>query len=243
MSVKIESNVNNFCKPVFVNRNGVKYVETLVARGNQPDDIVLIKSDEYFTGSNSYEMKIYDKDCIQEKGSYHHVLSSFKKMIDGFLIDVSPKFRNKGYGELLKLVSIIELEENKFESISIESLPESIPFHFKYGFKPDLGVWGQNVLAIKQCLESIFSKTSEHSSLHKKSFAFISILNEESGVSQKNIEKMNLLVEKYISQNLKLWNENMLEGPLPMILEHKVVKNRAAFFNKLLKKHMINYKI
>lgn len=61
-------------------------------------------------------------------------------------------------------------------------------------------------------------------------------------LNTKLAEKVNKFIESYIKQHLYGWKEAKFND-IPMILTSDKIKQCAGFYNKLFKKHGIDYQI
>ena len=70
------------------------------------------------------------------------------------------------------------------------------------------------------------------------------IENENSvSLGKDTREFVNKFIESYTKQHLHNWQDTKIRPFLPMVLTESRLKQFAGFYNKLFKKHGINYKI
>lgn len=147
--------------------------------------------------------------------------------------------RNRGFGEFMRLISLITMKENHLKEIKIESLLPAIPFHRKYFFEPDIE---RNPFPIKILLGNIKDDVT---------------LPEQFRTSAKDLlqrpqenftQKINQLIAKIIDK--KLFSRQHLSTPsgykyctIPMRLTSGTLNRNRDFFNALFKKHGIDYEI
>lgn len=169
-----------------------------------------------------------------------------KKGIFGFNINVERKYRNNFVGELLRLVSIIELFENNKEEIEIASKPSAIYFHSKYKFEPDIRMFSSRDNALMSCIKN------ECSDMVKERAEAITIMEKikqlKTPEENRNFCKIvNEFIKKYITKVLSLSKERQVFYPFDYGFNMKLLKTsileNAKFFNEMYRKHGINYKI
>lgn len=94
------------------------------------------------------------------------------KTMFGYLIETLPEYRQKGYGfgELMRLSSIITMIENNIQKLKITSKNTAINFHKKYKFQPaeiastapkkylDMELTTQDIIENKNFFNELFKK-------------------------------------------------------------------------------------
>ena len=173
-------------------------------------------------------------------GKYDYLIDNQDRTINYGYIETSHGNRRRGIGEILRLTSLIMLKENNLNTIKLEAFSEAIPFHFKYKFSPDL--------ELKKTAESILSeikyKPFVSNSFREKAKRLITqILSDDNFLSPKNRHDVNQFIENYIKKNLSNWQDAKFSENLPMELSINKINENAEFFNKLFKKHSIDYTI
>lgn len=197
---------------------------------------------------NSLTTKLINKNG-RELGSETFILKSDNSSY-GTHIEVAPAYRQKGYhlGEILRLSSIIMILENKIKSFEIFSLPEAIFFHKKYKFDPNI---------IDETTMKFFLTDTIDNCQKKKNFQDIYkeanyILNSSPKQKDQNnspldlINKTNELMKKYFDKVLNKKGEykhHHFRFGLQMQLSQENILKNKDFFNKLFKKHKIDYVI
>lgn len=173
------------------------------------------------------------------------------KYIYGYNITVEPKYRKTGikskyrFGELLRLGSVITMLKNKYKSIRIYSLNDAVYFHSKYKFEPAI----EELNEAQKTLESIIKDTTtSFSDLRKTAQILLSKKPATTDFKQKDLffGKVNALVKQYIERVLKEGNNgsgHTFDKGFDMILTQDTAYKESKFFNKLFKKHGIDYKI
>lgn len=159
--------------------------------------------------------------------------------------------KKHGYGEVLRLNSIVTLLENNLKKITIFSMNDAIPFHHKYKFHPvvsgrdeELEIlneisYEKNPLLVKQKSQSI--KMMDEILI---SGMFPSLKASKSNVSAflddylSEIEKNK--IEWFSGKHIRKVN---LGVHLNMELDRDTILKNRDFFNRLFEKHKFDYKI
>ena len=156
-------------------------------------------------------------------------------------IKIETKFsqRGQGFGEFMRLLSLITMKENNLREIKIESLLSAIPFHRKYFFEPDIE---KNSFPIKILLTNI--KNDETLPPHFRT-ATKGLLRHP---QEHFIRKVNSLIAKIMDKHLLkrkhlMTPDGYIYGAIPMRLKRSNVNKNKDFFNALFKKHGIDYEI
>lgn len=157
------------------------------------------------------------------------------------------KGRRHGFGELMRLTSIMEMLENNCNSISIFSKNTAVYFHGKYKFKPNI-TDKKNALDILSNIindKSLgYKKISEKAKQLYKELEQIETLSDE----QKTLlfNKINTLVNSYIKKALaeeKGGKGHEFAQGMNMILTKEIIQKEKKFFNQKYKNRGIDYKI
>ena len=173
-------------------------------------------------------------------------VSYVNKSLLGENMMVNMEYRRKNYrfGELMRLASIMEMIENKLNSIKIYSKNSAIYFHSKYKFKPAI----QSVEEADNVLKVITNDSSQN--FCDLSLNAQKMLKESSQKKNKNVNdfcgRTNKLLTRYLERALKEGNNGKghpISENIAMILDMKTIKENKDFFNELYKKHGIDYKI
>ena len=167
-----------------------------------------------------------------------------KKMFD-FNIETAKNYRNKfRIGELLRLVSIMEMFENKINYMQLYSRETAIYFHAKYGFKSDITRFSHR----DKTLETI-AGDARFVDLAQKAKAIIKEV-ERCRVSVRLRELCKItskLTDEYMQRVQLLSKDELNAHPFKegfdMILTKETVLEKKDMFNKLFKQHGIDYKI
>ncbi len=148
--------------------------------------------------------------------------------------------RDIGIGTCLHLNNIIEMLKNNVDLIELSASAPAIPFHIRFGFRP-CDVWTDNMVRNLRHLASNkdyrFKKFSEDAK-------FI-LSNQYSNDLKARLA--NQLIADYVNESLacKTTDElkQLMRSPTKMSLTRSDVFKNKDFYNKLLKKYNIDYKI
>lgn len=184
---------------------------------------------------------IVTDDKKETIGFYEYIINKSTATINnGYIETKSPK-RGRGIGEILRLSSIIEFMENGIKSLDIEAFPSAIPFHLKCKLKPNLTGYSQTIKILKDINEN----QNVQPYYRQKAKELTEKIEQENSVilKDKTKEIVNKFIEKFIKQHLQNWDAAKFQWYLPMSLTDSKLKQFADFYNKLFKKHGINYQI
>lgn len=187
------------------------------------------------------------------KDEFNHELgkedfSYFSDSLYGLSIEVKPEYKEKGYGfgEILRLSSIIMILENKIKEFLIYSLPSAIFFHSKYKFQPSIEKMedSKNILrnVIKNCNQKLFGD------IHLEAEKILTECEQCNTYEESKVifEKTNKLLEKYITRIMNFGNDYKLhpfDCGMHMKLTLDDIFYNKDFFNNLFDKHGIDYHI
>ncbi len=165
------------------------------------------------------------------------------KVLNGYNIEVIPKKQKQGIGEIMRLASIIEMKENGLDQIRLKSLPKALLFHLKYKFHPQFLSDDSNTAKkiLTELLSSNFSSQKMHGNIEKMLLCI-----EKNGIKSENhnlSQEIANLVLDYIKINSNNWDNAKFHTQIPLVLKNEDLKKYASFYNKLFKKHEIDYKI
>ena len=169
------------------------------------------------------------------------------KEITGYLMNVSEEYRQKGFrfGEMLRLFSVIEMNENKSPRLDIVSRPDAVYFHSKYKFEPSNICFSDRDMMLKTVSEdSSFSELAKEA----KKIIFAAENKTDKQLQRDLCIKTNALVQRYINQALLEDHENAyLRHPFKfgfsMSLSFENLLKNKDFFNNCFKKYGIDYGI
>jgi len=184
------------------------------------------------------------------------MISEEEKLFNGENMQVNKHLRRAfGYGELLRLASIIGMKENKLDKLSIFASSEAVPFHHKYKFYSDIPFQ-------KDFIEELLMKISRQRNpklAEAKYFAKNLMCKFEtagfcvsSGAVNKLLDEVNSLVENYLKtvdkNNLK-WESSIGESgvsfrtDIDMMLDWDTIVKNRDFFNEKFAHHGIDYSV
>lgn len=215
---------------------GYKYPAKLTVTQPRP---ISCEIEPYYTEYNdSAHFLAYIGNGLKPEIGTHRYFIEYDIMY-GLKMETDLAERNQGFGELMRLMSLITMKENKLSEIKIESLLSAISFHRKYFFEPDVE---QNPFPIDILLKNIKNDKTLPAQFRKEA---MKLLEQH----QDNfVKKVNLLVDEIMDR--QFFTRRLLTTPdgyayctIPMRLKHSVVNRNKDFFNKLFKKHGIDYEI
>lgn len=193
---------------------------------------------------NSFK-KVFSRETLMIEPKY--------KRIRGISISTEKEYRatktgrKHGFGELIRLTSIMEMLENKCKSISIFAKNTAIFFHGKYKFQPNISdkkEAGNALLTVINDKSPDFKRLSLRAKkLHAALEKIETMSNEE---KTKLFKKINNLLNQYVKKALAEGKNGLgheFDNGMSMILTEGVVQKQRGFFNKKFKNHGIDYKI
>ncbi len=258
--MKISSHYKYYKQNSYINKNfgalkfktdekGVKTPENLTIQTNIGEVKVVsepqLSHEEHIFYLDNYKLNFNQGKPVKGLGRESLSINLGGKFINGNRIDVNDDYQKKHkFGEILRLVSVIEMMENNLDSICIQSMPEAVIFHGKYKFVPD-----HDEFSVEEMLESI-SKNEATELIDCKNEAQDILkrikhygLWKDNGV---NLKQTNELTQKYIDIIIK---NRIPSGPKDFgegfgmeLTRERVIENKD-FFNSLFEKHGMDYEI
>ncbi len=232
--------INSLSKPVWKQFSNVKLCSLSLNKkelGSIAANVSHKKDDYYMTTLSSKNGEILGTDCF---GLYPQEQSMFDFDINTKL-NLRRKFR---IGELMRLISIIEMFENHINTIKLYSTETAVSFHAKYGFKADI----KRFMHRDKVLETIANDT-RFNNLAQKAELLIKQVQEcktpaglrelcklTSELTDEYLEKIKFL--SFAEQKLHPFKEGF-----DMKLSKENVLQEKDRFNILFEKHGIDYKI
>ena len=123
----------------FENINGYKLIRSERLQGSNGERIKLLSGLKSDDGRVVLSSDLYDSKGVLKAYNTFNIDNSNKVLNGYWMRVVDPLEQQKhGYGEVLRLASIIDLMENNLKKIAIFSRNEAILFHYKYKFRPVL---------------------------------------------------------------------------------------------------------
>ena len=229
-------NIHLPAKVSFYEGNGIKYLNRMPVKAK--DDVVFIHTihDEKDKHINTF---ITDKD--NNKLGYHEYYIS-NGLLDGDYMEVYHRYQGKGLGELLRLASIMMFKENNLNTMTLTSMNSALPFHIKYKLKPDMEAHTDTSEDILKMI--LINKVTSKDFKNKASGLLDNVwLMHTARAGDKYLEDLSDFITQYVIQNRKRWDDANFRLNVPLLLDSKTIKHNADFYNKLFKKHDIDYKI
>lgn len=188
----------------------------------------------------SVKNKHYKKPLAEEK------LNIFKnRAIYGSNIEVINIFREKNLrlGELTRLMSVAQMNENKSPHLRIFSKDTAVYFHTKYKFKPDMSEFD----TVEKVLTSIsHDKEPVLNDFSKAAMKFKDELWTTDSYCDEWLNSVNEMVGAYLNRVVELKlpkEEHKIDAYIHMVLTREDLLKNKDFFNELYKNHCIDYKI
>jgi len=262
MSIKAINlfNINKTIKlkePEFDTINGKKVIKKLTALNNQNQPVSLrSKFGNDYSIKESFVTEIFAQDKYTPVAFHNYWISEEHSAINGGMMSVSDASqKGKGYGELLRLTSIIDLQENYLDRIAILALNEAVPFHHKYKFKPCIPFQ-------KYSAEDLLMKISNNNKpeLNITKEKAINLLDEiqqaglifNTATHNRFTKSVNKLISEYLdaveTKKLNWESTKEKEGAsfrtdIEMVLNLEDIYHNKDFFNERFQKHGIDYEI
>lgn len=184
---------------------------------------------------DTYETNIINNGIKLAKETFN--INKKLKTLYGKFISTQEHYRNKNLGEILRLSSIITMLENNLEKIKISSFLETIPFHAKYKFKPDVKNPYEALCIIRHIANSKNKELTREAA---------TVLKKQDNISAHEICNLAENLLKRFTKDItprKVARNRIHVNIVDMTLtKDDVIKNKD-FFNSLFKKHNIEYKI
>ena len=165
----------------------------------------------------------------------------------GAIINVNDNYRKKGYylGEILRLSSIIMILKNNIKKFVIYSLPSAIYFHTKYKFEPNIKMFKERDSALKDIIHNCENELINFK--HQAQDIVNQAMTDKTPEKQRQLcEQTNILLKQYLNEVLDNnidYNKHSFSRGMDMTLTEEKILNNKEFFNKLYKKHYIDYQI
>ena len=241
--------------PLFEKKNGFKYVNELIALDSHGQNEVMIRSIPPFYDGGVARTVVCGKTNFVEYASHTYIINKEPKLFEGLSINTHKEARAHGYGEILRLISIIHMKENNLVKNTIDALSNAIPFHFKYGFRPDFSghadfkqpfkkrEYFDPIEYIRETLSLLITDKKAKKSFINNAKHLKSVFEENEALKSNEISMLDSLVYHFIRKHESDWNAHLLIDGLPMRLEMKNIEKNAKFYNQLFKKHGIDYEI
>ena len=194
---------------------------------------------------NKYKIEIEDKIGHMLGKELLSVDKDNKKMY-GFDIFVSPEYRNKQLGELLRLFSLMIMKENKSPHLKIYSKNSAVYFHSKYKFEPQIWQFMDRDKALESIVENSPQDAIEFSRFAQNIQERVSFYKNRSDIQRDLCQETQELVKEYIDfamQKDKPAEKCPLKWGMDMVLTKDKTEANKEFFNKLYAEHGLDYSL
>lgn len=180
-------------------------------------------------------------------GSETMCIDTFQNSMTGLYIEVNRMFQKSEYrfGELLRLVSIIEMMENNLSKFKLFSKSTAINFHLKYKFLPNITRFDHRDLFLKNLLE--YNNPNFNDIIPKAKSIIERISKAQSPQEQRELAQETTtlsreFVKRMLQENDKNFPHPFTKGIDMELTREEILKNKD-FFNQLFANHNIDYKI
>ena len=183
---------------------------------------------------------MFFKNQKTKKMGYHdYYLQLSNKELEGEYIEVEKDFRKQGVGELLRLASIIEMNANNLDKMTLFSFAEAVKFHALYGFYPNA--------KSSETITSILTEIIEQNKFQDLTCIASNMLDNINARGLKFLkpetqQKFNDFLAGFIAR-CPASDVPVLSKGINMILTKEKIKSNADFYNNLFEKHKINFQI
>ncbi len=163
-----------------------------------------------------------------------------KDFIKGIDIEIeNPAEKRKGFGSLLRALSVMLMKENKAKSIKINSLPQALKFHYANGFRTDSGT----VENATYCMRSIIQSNTPFDSLKKRAekLHYRLSIKDKHAVKDADLTYDDFL-KSVFEKGISFEDANFPNTVNMQLTLKDAVKNNRRF-NKILKDYGIDYEI
>lgn len=209
--------------------------ETFRLKNSKKRDI-FVSVAESLSLSGDYKISIKDR-FFRELGTEDIYFNKSKKAIEGLSINTKRSQRKNGYGEILRLMSVMMMMKNKQPGIEIFALDKAVIFHSKYKFQPAFTFISDTRSYLKK-----IAKVSEPSlqSFVKEAKELRTQL-QSPDLENKVLSLIQRFLEKINQDKLKIKTDELFD--INMVLKKEDVLRNKDFYNALYKKHGINFHI
>ncbi len=198
-------------------------------------------------GEGRYKI-LLNNSLGKELGYEEFSINPQNKNIFGFFINVSKDYKKSKFrfGELMRLLSVMEMNENKANHIKIYSKDTAVYFHAKYKFVPSIISFearDKSILTVANDPSPAFVDLAEEA---KNLYQSIERTKDDLEAHRNLCKPVNALVQRYIERALKEPNpekNHPFTWGMDMILTKEKVQENKEFFNTLFEKRGIDYKI
>lgn len=183
---------------------------------------------------NFYQTTVSDSNKTV-LGRHHYEID--KNALLGKIMTTHPYQSRLGIGEVMRLVSIMEMLANNIEKNVIYATPSAFFFHTKYQFNTHID--NPNITNILNEMLNSDCCNEDNRAIIKKMLD----LGNQARTQKDNQIIIDKLIQNYVKEKISRNKTFGYSEKIPMKLELKDIKNNAEFFNKLFKKHRIDFTI
>ena len=230
--------INPLSKPIWKYESDVKLCSLLLKRkefGKIRAEVSHLRDDHYATNLFSQNGERLGKEFW---GLYPQ-----DKRIFLFNIETAKDYRKIfRIGELLRLISIMEMFENKIEKMQLYSKETAVYFHSKYNFKPEIRQFEQR----DKTLEVIAGDNTFEDLQMKADFLQKNIKECKTSAGLRELCCMAAeLTAEYLERvkNIPSESRKSFGTGIDMCLQKENILQEKDKYNKLFEKHGIDYKI
>ena len=226
--------VNLLAKPVWKTSSEVKLCSFVVRN----KDLGNIRAKILDLLDCHYATKLYAENGTELGKDFFGLMPDENRMYD-FSMETAKDYREKfRLGELMRLVSIMEMFENRIKTMELFSRSTALYFHAKYGFKANI----KQFIHRDKTLNSIAEDMQQENLAAKAKFLIKQVQGARTGEELRNLCKItSKLADEYLE---KTKGERMpLEHGFDMIITREDILREKDYFNELFKNHGIDYKI
>lgn len=245
-------------KPQFAELNGIQVLKPFKLETQHKPIEVLVKQN-LDSNNTSFVTDIFECDNPKPVATHTYFIDKLKNVFSGLNIETDYYHQNRGYAELMRLISIMLMKENNLKSNNIVSRFEAVPFHLKYNFDID-GIqtvqesenWTSVIDALESCKKwtCCFDKKTAQE-ITDKSNQLLTRIESSSSSEQLEQDVCKFFEKFYKNINSKGSGQTFAEemnyynlmSNFYMSLGMDKIQLHSKFFNELFEKHGIDYKI
>lgn len=194
---------------------------------------------------NRHELDIEDRSGYVLGKEIFSIDVGNKKMF-GFDIFVDPYYRKKKLAELLRLFSIMIMNENKSPRLKIYSKNTAVYFHSKYKFEPQIWQFMDRDKALESIAENEAKEFIEMSRFAKNIQDRVRFFREDGAKQRELCEETQELMQDYINLAMQKQSPEKnypLKWGMDMVLTKEKVESNKEFYNPLFERHGLDYRL
>lgn len=175
-------------------------------------------------------------------GRDHFYMSPKEHLMVDFDMKTEDKYRGKyRLGELLRLISIMQMIENNIKKVELYSRENAVIFHAKYGFKSNIRRFFHRDSILEQIIhDKRFEDLSQRAKYIQERIA-----KDGDNFIQEAFQRTSILTDDYIQRikNLPQAESNSFKHGFDMKLEKKFILENKAKFNEMFIRQGLDYQI